>query len=51
MSTLSNSNYAGRRPQTCNPSRSGFYPQPQPTNTFRVNPLAFSSLKNLDVDE
>lgn len=51
MSTLSNSNYAGRRPQTCNPSRPGFYPQPQPTNTFRVNPLAFSSLKNLDVDE
>ena len=40
-----------QRPQTCTPTCSGYYPTPQPTNTFRLNPLVLSSLKNMDIDD
>ena len=38
------------RPYSAVPKRD-YYPYPEPRNTFRVNPLAFTSLKRLDVDE
>ena len=28
-----------------------YYPYPEPKNTFRLNPLVISSLKNIDVDD
>ena len=28
-----------------------YYPYPEPKNTFRLNPLVLSSLKNLDIDD
>ena len=28
-----------------------YYPYPEPKNTFRLNPLVISSLKNLDIDD
>ena len=30
---------------------SNYYPYPEPKNTFRLNPLVISSLKNIDVDD
>ena len=30
---------------------SKFYPYPEPKNTFRLNPLVLSSLKNIDIDD
>ena len=40
--------YRIQRPITAKPT--SYYPQPQPTNTFHLNPLYLSSLKDLDVD-
>ena len=28
-----------------------YYPYPEPKNTFRLNPLVLSSLKNIDIDD
>ena len=28
-----------------------YYPYPEPKNTFRLNPLVISSLKNIDIDD
>ena len=30
---------------------SNYYPYPEPKNTFRLNPLVISSLKNIDIDD
>jgi len=30
---------------------SNYYPYPEPKNTFRLNPLVISSLKNVDIDD
>ena len=30
---------------------SKYYPYPEPKNTFRLNPLVISSLKNIDIDD